>query len=188
MVFTLIRQGAFMGLWEHFSEAEMTILKQRARELSKTEAETSQAELISTLFVHINNVQYAFPIEQLVAVYINVPVVTVPSVPAYIKGIANLRGYITPLLDLARLFNIQQEATPQQKAYCILASHQNNNCAFYVNRVADIQFINTERLSPISEQAYKREYLRGITEENVVLINTKAILEDESLVVDEAIQ
>jgi purine-binding chemotaxis protein CheW len=177
-----------MSLWEHFSEAEMTILKQRARELSRTEAEKSQAELISTLFVHINNVQYAFPIEQLVAVYINVPVVAVPSVPAYIKGIANLRGYITPILDLARLFNIEQDPNPQQKAYCILASNDNNNCAFYVQRVADIQFINVDRLSPISEQAYKREYLRGITEEQVVLINTRAILEDESLVVDEELQ
>jgi purine-binding chemotaxis protein CheW len=176
-----------MSLWEHFSEADIAVLKQRARELSKTETETSQAELISTLFVQINSVQYAFPIEQLVAVYINVPVVAVPSVPAYIKGIANLRGYITPILDLSRLFNIEAEANPQQKAYCILASHQDNNCAFFVQRVADIQLINVDTLSPISEQAYKREYLRGITPDNVVLINTRAILEDESLIVDENI-
>jgi purine-binding chemotaxis protein CheW len=177
-----------MSLWEHFSEAEMAILKQRARELSHTESETSTARLISTLLVEINGVHYAFPIENLVAVYINIPVVAVPSVPPYIKGIANLRGYITPILDLSRLFNIEAAVNPQQKAYCILASHQENNCAFYVQHVADIQLINTENLSPISEQAYKREYLRGITAEKVVLINTTVILEDESLIVDEAVQ
>lgn len=177
-----------MAIWEHFSEAELAILKQRAKQLSQSEAETSQAQLISTLFVHINAIQYAFPIEHLIAVYVNVPIVAIPSVPSYIKGVANLRGYITPLLDLARLFNIEAVANPQQKAYCILASHQDNTCAFYVQRVDDIQFINSDRLSPISEQAYKRDYLTGITEQNVVLINTKAILEDESLVVDEAIQ
>jgi purine-binding chemotaxis protein CheW len=177
-----------MGIWEQFSEAEIAILKLRAKQLSQLEEESGQAKLISTLFVHINAVQYAFPIEHLIAVYLNVPVVTLPSVPAYVKGIANLRGYITPLLDLARLFNIEQETTPQQKAYCILASHQDNTCAFYVQRVDDIQFINIERLSPISEQAYKRDYLQGITEQNVLLINSKAILEDETLVIDEAIQ
>jgi purine-binding chemotaxis protein CheW len=177
-----------MAIWEDFSEAEIAILLQRAKQLSQSSEETSQAKLISTLFVHINAVQYAFPIEHLVAVYVNIPIVPVPSVPSYIKGVANLRGYITPLLDLARLFNIEADESKQQKAYCILASHQDNSCAFYVQRVDDIQFINSERLSPISEQAYKRDYLQGITEQNVILINTKAILEDESLIVDEVVQ
>jgi purine-binding chemotaxis protein CheW len=177
-----------MAIWEDFSEAEIAILLQRAKQLSQSSEETSQAKLISTLFVHINAVQYAFPIEHLVAVYVNIPIVPVPSVPSYIKGIANLRGYITPLLDLARLFNIEADESKQQQAYCILASHQDNSCAFYVQRVDDIQLINSERLSPISEQAYKREYLQGITEQNVILINTKAILEDESLIVDEVVQ
>src|SRR5688572_26983254 len=113
-----------MAIWEHFSEAEIAILKQRAKQFSQSEEATSQAELISTLFVHINAVQYAFPIEHLIAVYVNVPIVTVPAVPNYIKGVANLRGYITPLLDLAQLFNIEQAESNQQKAYCILASHE----------------------------------------------------------------
>lgn len=177
-----------MTFWEHFSEAEMAILKQRAKELSKTVDESSRDDFVSTLFVQLNGVQYAFPIEHLVAVYINIPVVAVPSVPAYIKGIANLRGYITPILDLARLFNLEEASSKDAKAYCILASYQNNQAAFFVQKVADIQFINLEHLSPIAEQAHKREYLRGITPENVVLINTKAILEDESLIVDEVIQ
>jgi chemotaxis signal transduction protein len=146
--------------------------------------------LTAKLFLPLwhTGVQYAFPIDDLVAVYLNVPIVAVPSVPKFIKGISNLRGYITPVLDLAELFKIQQADNKQQKSYCILAQYQENICAFHVQRVDDIQSINLDTLSAVSDQAYKHDYLRGISADDVVLINTKAILEDKTLIVDELMQ
>lgn len=177
-----------MQLWEHLSEQEIAILKERAIQVRATESSTTEQNVVSVLIIYINEIPYAFSIDALVSVYINVPIVNIPCVPNYIKGVSNLRGHITPIIDLATLFNLPDDNSSTEKYYCVLASSESNTCAFYVQKVGNIQSINLENLSPVSDETYKREYLEGISQDDIILVNTRAILEDKTLIIDEIVE
>lgn len=173
-----------MTIWEHFSEEEIKLLKERAQNTKKAE-EALESNTVLSLLVSINSVRYALPVNTLVAVYINVPIVPVPGLPSYYKGIANLRGIITPVIDFAQLFDI--EVQDAKKYYCILASDGQTRCTFYTSSIGEIYSVDLDTLSPVPEQSYKAEYVQGISAEDIILINLETILGDKSLVVEKYI-
>ncbi|GAB3359800.1 MULTISPECIES: chemotaxis protein CheW [Giesbergeria] len=66
----------------------------------------------------LNGEIYAIAIEQIKEIIGFRPMTTVPMMPAYLRGIINLRGMVVPVIDLARRFG--QDPTPVGKRSCIV--------------------------------------------------------------------
>ena len=119
-----------MSIFEHFSEEEREILRIRAERAANAVRESAQEAVFSALEVTIQSQSYALPIEVLTTVYENVAVVPVPCVPSFVAGIANIRGRILPVFDLAVLLDQRVLLWPRRQWLWPPATRYASHCAW----------------------------------------------------------
>ena len=172
-----------MSFYEHFSEEEVAILWARAERIANTQDEIQQGDTISVLVIQSSGETYGLPMESLTAVYMGHRIIPVPCVPQYVAGIANIRGEIMPVFDLATLLKVPSEQTKQA---LIVASSNGNSVAFCVETVGESRTAQVNELQPVPP-FLNETYLKGIFADGMAMLNMEAIINDPALIVDEAI-
>jgi len=173
---------------ERFSEKDFEVLKLRAQRAAsvsgKEEAETS----LTAIQIALGGETYALPVENLRAIYESVAVVTVPGTPAFIAGIANIRGRILPVLDLAVLLGVPGRAGSERRTL-VGAAHEAVTMGVLVQAVGEVVGFSARDLTPIagSADATHANYLRGMLSGDSVLLDIAAILGDPDLIINEII-
>ena len=124
-------------------------------------------------------------------------VTKVPSMPAWIKGVVNLRGAVVPLVDLAVKFGLPATAPDKHTAIVVveiaLAGRLTVMGAVVdgVRQVLDLTPGQVEPPPPFGAQI-RVEFLRGMTEANgkfILLLDIDAVLSvDELLMAEEVAQ
>jgi purine-binding chemotaxis protein CheW len=176
-----------MPIYEHFSETELEVLRARAERAARiTNAENAE-EILTVLQIKLGSEAYALPVTPLRAVYENMTVIAVPCTPPFIAGIANIRGRITPVLDMAVLLNVPRLTSAVSPAL-VVVSGEDVSLALRVDGIKEIVTFPTSSIGPLPEsgEALKRAgYLQGILTDGSTLVNVVAILKDPTLVVDD---
>lgn len=173
-----------MSLYDHFSQKEIAILEARAKRLAAVAKNNGHSHIASALSVIVGGEEYAVEIDALTAVYENVKVVPIPSVPAHVAGVASLRGRIVPVLDLAVVLHIP---TSEEKsaAGLLVASVKGRMVALLVEEIGNvISYSDADVLAvPAAENSQQARYLDGILNNGLGLLNLQSILNDPSIVV-----
>jgi purine-binding chemotaxis protein CheW len=172
-----------MSFYEHFSEEEIAILKARAERIANTQSETQQGDTVSALVIQAGGETYGLPMESLTAVYMGHTIIPVPCVPSFVAGIANVRGEIMPVFDLAALLKVPSDGT---KRALIVASSNDNSVAFCVEAVGEARTVQLSALQAVPPML-NEAYLNGISADGMGMLNVEAIINDPALIVDEAI-
>lgn len=105
------------------------------------------------LFV-LDELRFALPLDQVRETVRAVAITPLAGAPGVIEGIIDVRGTVTPVLDLRARFRLpQREVTVND--HLILANAGGRQVALRVDRVLDIQAVPDDTLSaaPISEPA-----------------------------------
>jgi purine-binding chemotaxis protein CheW len=111
------------------------------------------------------------------------PISTLPEVPAFIKGIINLRGKIIPVIDMRLKFN--KVASEYTDRTCIIVVDVDGELAgFIVDSVEEVMTIDDENISspPDFSHGAGSRYISGIGKigENVkLLLNCEMLLNVE---------
>lgn len=108
---------------------------------------------------------------------------TLPEVPAYIKGIINLRGKIIPVIDMRIKF--KKEAMEYTERTCIVVVDMGDKLAgLIVDSVAEVTKIDDKEISPPPNfgQGTSSRYIGGIAK---VDGKVKLLLELETLFSEE---
>ncbi|MCL2083658.1 MAG: chemotaxis protein CheW [Oscillospiraceae bacterium] len=114
---------------------------------------------------------------------INVQTITdVPELPAYIKGIINLRGKIIPVMDVRIRFNKEQQAY-DDRTCIIVVDAQGTGIGLIVDTVRGVMDIAYDDITdPSSHRSgYENRYIRGIgkTAQGVkLLLNLERLVAD----------
>lgn len=172
-----------MSFYEHFSEQELAILRARAERIANTQDDVQKGETISALVIQTGGETYGLPMDSLMAVYMEHTVIPVPCVPAYVAGIANIRGEIMPVFDLAVLLKVPND---NPKRALIVASSHENSVAFCVENVGEARAVQMDELQAVPPML-NEAYLQGISADGMGMLNVEAIINDPALIVDEAI-
>ena len=87
-----------------------------------------------------------------------------PSVPAYIKGVTNLRGHVVPVVGLAE--RLGWEPSVLHARSCILVVNiQGKHAGFLVDEVADIVSVADSAIQPAPEvEVTETSVIRGLVE------------------------
>ena len=176
-----------MSIYARFSEQELAILRERAERAAIAEEKPNLEETLTVVHVTLGNEFYALSVERLRAVYENIAVISVPYTPPFVAGIANIRGRITPVLDLATVLNVPPSADVPKSLLMIVRDEL--SVVFQVNTVGDIATILVNSIEPMPSggQILASEiYLQGIFANGITLLNIEAILNDPALIVDHA--
>ncbi|MFH1540064.1 MAG: chemotaxis protein CheW [bacterium] len=96
----------------------------------------------------------------------------VPQTPGFVEGVINLRGYVVPVVDMKKRFNLGA-VEDSKSARIIIAEVEEQNVGISVDKVLEVVTISEDSIeppSPLLRSAIRSDYLIGFTEINDELV------------------
>jgi purine-binding chemotaxis protein CheW len=107
--------------------------------------------------------EYALDIQCVQSIERVTPITRVPNAPHFVKGVINLRGNVTPIIDLRTRFGMEEwDATENTRI--IICKQNGIEVGIVVDQTTDVIDIPTEVIetpSKVSSQV-EAEYIEGI--------------------------
>ncbi|MGB7339565.1 MAG: chemotaxis protein CheW [Phototrophicaceae bacterium] len=100
----------------------------------------------------------------------------VPGVPAYYRGVINIRGQIVSVLDLRHFFGLSPSIAKEFEL--ILIQTHDLSLALLADRIDDVQFIPRTSITP-----FEMRYAHGVTSDHLVILDIDYLLSDERLII-----
>ncbi|OFX24332.1 MAG: hypothetical protein A2041_14215 [Bacteroidetes bacterium GWA2_31_9b] len=162
-----------------------SILKARAQDLAvKKKDETVQSKFVEIVMFKLASETYGIENTFIREVYPLKDFTILPGVPSFVLGIVNVRGQIISVIDLKKFFNLPERGLGELNKVIII---RNNKMEFGI--LADIihgtRSILLEEIqtSPIETSGIGAGYLKGITNDHIIILDAERILEDERIIV-----
>jgi purine-binding chemotaxis protein CheW len=127
---------------------------------------------------------YGLPIEYVVEIIGIQSITIVPNVPAYIKGIINLRGKIIPVIDVRLKFG-KEPAEYNDRTCVIVIEISDVSVGLIVDNVDEVLTIEDDNIAapPANRMGFENRYIMGIGKINgkvqLLLDCEKLLLGDE---------
>lgn len=160
-----------------------------------TESETTPSALtdamaqghVTSQFVgfRLADQDYAFRIEQIQEIVIPDQITRLPQVPAYVDGVTNLRGTIIPLINLRRLFGIEEQSQgAPTRAIVVNLGDRTIGCT--VDDVSQVIRLSDEDIQPASSLpgSQQAEHIFGFARHHdsmLVILNINELLSPDKL-------
>jgi purine-binding chemotaxis protein CheW len=169
-----------MSLYEKFRLGHWKLLEERAQRVEKAIDQQDIRVRLDVLVLHISGERYALPIEKILSVQERVTIKPLAGTPPHIAGMANVRGHVITVLNLAAILGISR---PEHKNLSlVLIDEAGAQLAFAVEDIRDVQEIFLEDLVNVPHES---PYLKGILLDGTVLLNLEAIVNNPDLMVNQ---
>ncbi|MBY0120673.1 chemotaxis protein CheW [Bacillus sp. S/N-304-OC-R1] len=138
---------------------------------------------IKLIVFQLMNKEYAIPVNQVRAIEKIEHITRVPGTERFIKGVFNLRGVITPIIDLRSRFGLQ-EVEYSDSTRVIIAGLNDLEVGFIVDLANDVIDIPVDSIEPPPEVVgvTEAEYINGVAKIGnrlLILIDLEKILNTE---------
>lgn len=149
-------------------------------------------ETVKVVVFRLMNEEYGVEVNQVKSIERFQPITRVPNTPKFVKGVINLRGVITPIIDLRSRFNLNE--TPYTDlTRLIIVFLDGMDVGMIVDRAHDIIDvpINEIESPPEVVGGIKADYLRGVAKVKdrlYILLNLNKVLNLEELLQLEKIE
>ncbi|WP_026689879.1 chemotaxis protein CheW [Alteribacter aurantiacus] len=129
--------------------------------------------------------EYGVGVEQVKSIERVQTVTRVPNTASFIKGVINLRGVVTPILDLRMRFNIQEREYNNQTRV-IIVTVDDMEVGLIVDAANDVMDINQDNIEPPPEVVggIEADYLNGVAKLEkrlLILLNLNKVLSKAEL-------
>ena len=144
--------------------------------------DTIASEIKFIVFQLLNN-EYAIPVHQVQGIEKVEHITRVPRTEKFVKGVINLRGVITPIIDLRSRFNLEEESY-SESTRVIIVGFNDLEVGFIVDSANDVIDIPTSSIEPTPEVVgvEEAEYIKGVAKVGkrlLILIDLEMILSTE---------
>ncbi len=110
------------------------------------------------------------------------PITEVPDVPSYIKGLINLRGKITPVMDVRMRFN-KPPQDYDERTCIIIVIQDDNSIGLIIDEIRDVLNIDDSQIGDPAgiKTGTPNRYIRSIARTdhgNKLIVNLEKVLSD----------
>ncbi|MBM7552728.1 chemotaxis protein CheW [Thalassobacillus pellis] len=138
---------------------------------------------LKVIVFQLNNEEYAVPVNQVGSIERAQHITRVPSTKEFVKGVINLRGVVTPIIDLRSRFGLE-EAAHTESTRIIIVYMDELEVGIIVDAANDVIDIPANFIEPPPEVVgtVEAEYIRGVAKlENrlLILLNLHKVLNEE---------
>jgi purine-binding chemotaxis protein CheW len=114
-----------------------------------------------------------------------VDVTPVPGTPEFVRGVGNLRGEITAIIELGRFFGIGTQSRTDLSRLVVLGAER-VEFGIVADDVREVISLPIETLSALDMATTRvdRTYLRGVTTDALIVLDGAALLNDHRLMID----
>lgn len=194
---TLIERGDIHSRLENFrsalerggaptSEEKKRILRQRAevlaREPEKDKRGEEYLEVVEFLLAYET---YAIESSYVKEVCPLIDLTIIPCTPPFVLGIINVRGQILSVIDLKKCFGLPEKGLTDLNKVIIIHDEK-MEFGVLADVILGVRAIPIEKIQPSlpTLTGIREKYLKGITEERLVLLDAERLLSDQSIIVN----
>ncbi|PJZ26671.1 chemotaxis protein CheW [Leptospira hartskeerlii] len=129
--------------------------------------------------------EYGLEIKYIIEIIGMQPITEVPDMPAFIKGVTNLRGKVVPLIDVRLRFHM--ESIPYTEKTCVIILNiEGESLGLIVDTVREVVSIPSENTEPAPKmgdgEANRFIASFGKVEDSVkILLDVRKLLRDDEL-------
>jgi purine-binding chemotaxis protein CheW len=164
------------------------ILHERARSLARTRLEPVAGTRLEVLEFRLAAERYAVESRHVRGVYPLRDLTPLPCTPRFVLGIVNVRGRIVPVLDLKKFFDLPERGLTDLHRV-VLVQGGELELGLLADVIVGIRQIAPESLQPSlpTLSGIRAEYLKGIAEEQLVVLALERLLTDPKIIVHEQV-
>jgi purine-binding chemotaxis protein CheW len=172
------------------SQDNKKILRNRAavlaREAKKKNVTEESLDIIEFI---LDDERYGIEVPFVREVYSLRELVPIPSTPTFIIGITNVRGRILSIIDIKKLFGLPPKGLSELDKVIIVKSG-GMELGIHADSVIGIHpvIIHTSQAPLPTLTGTCERYIKGITGEQIAILNTEKLLSDKSIVVHEEVE
>ncbi len=125
--------------------------------------------------------EYVIPVDKVRSIEKLLTITRVPRTANFVKGVINLRGVITPIIDLRKLFGMKEEPYTENTR-TIIISHEDYEVGMIVDAANDVIDIPIHSIEPQPEVigAMTVDYIDGVAKIDdrlLILLNLEEVLQ-----------
>lgn len=133
----------------------------------------------------INNESYGIEIKFVTEIIGIQQITSIPEMPAYVKGVINLRGAVIPVMDLRLRFKMK-EIEYDDRTCIIVVRHQSSNFGLIVDFVSEVMNITDDMIDKTTKGfgSIRNNYIKGVAKVNngiKVIINIDKLFNVDEL-------
>ncbi len=167
-------------------ERARAILEERARLLARVPPQAPQAgDVVEVLIFSLGEERYGIGTEHVREVLRFQEFTPLPGAPAYLLGITNVRGQILALFDPRQLFGLApKEVTPGSRI--MILGDERAELGVLADSVTEVARLRTDEVlePPGTIAAGIRAFVRGVTEQALIVLDGSVMLADPRLFID----
>jgi len=135
---------------------------------------------LKVIVFQLQDEEYGIPVHQVRSIEKVQHITRVPRTASYIKGVINLRGVVTPIIDLRKRFGLQ-ELEDTESTRMIIVSKDDIEVGFIVDAANDVIDIHSDIIEPAPEVvgSVEVEYILGVAKLEkrlIVMIDLEEVL------------
>lgn len=144
-------------------------------------SEITAPSVLKVIAFQLGENEYALPIQQVQSIEKLIPITRVPRVVSYIKGVINLRGVVTPIIDLRKRFGLPEKEY-DDGTRIIIATLNEMEVGFIVDGANDVLDVSEDLIEPPPAVMgeIEPEFITGVVKLEkrlLILLNLEKILE-----------
>jgi purine-binding chemotaxis protein CheW len=167
------------------------ILKARARDLARPPKrdDDGQGEILNVIEFRLAQERYAVEQKYVREVYPLRELTPLPCTPGFVLGMINVRGQILPVIDVKRFFDLPQAGITD--LHMVIIVHvEEMELGILADAVSGVRSVPQALCQPSlpTLTGIRAKYLKGVTDQHVVILDVPSILNDPKTVVQEEVE
>jgi purine-binding chemotaxis protein CheW len=162
-------------------------LKQRARDLAQEpQIVVATQDYLEVVAFTLAYEKYGIESAYVREVYPLTELVALPGTPAFVLGIVNVRSQILSVVDLKKFFGLPERGLTDLNRIIIIRDDRMEFgiLADTIDGVCKVS-TNDMQVSIPALTGIRADYIKGITEESLIILDAQELLRDKSLMVNE---
>jgi purine-binding chemotaxis protein CheW len=171
-------------------EEKRKILRDRARLLAATRKAdaTAPGSLLEIVEFVLGPERYGIESSCIREIYPLNEFTPLPCTPPFVLGLVNVRGQILSIINIKKLFDLPEKGLTDLNKIVIVHAHS-IELGILADAILGTRSIAPEDLHPAlpTLTGIRANYLQGITQDSLVVLDVGKILADEKILVDEVV-
>jgi purine-binding chemotaxis protein CheW len=167
------------------------ILKARARILARPAKrdDDAQGEILNVIEFRLAQERYAVEQKFVREVYPLKELTPLPCTPGFVLGMINVRGQILPVINVKKFFDFP-EAGITDLHMVIIVHTEEMELGILADAVTGVRSIPQNLCQPSlpTLTGIRSKYLKGVTDQHVVILDVPSILNDPKTIVNEEVE
>lgn len=172
------------------SPEDREILRARARALARPPESPLAADAsLELLEFRLARECYGLETRHVHEVYPLKDLTPLPCVPPFVLGIVNVRGRVTPVIDIKKFFDLPDKGLTDLHRI-ILVRGNDLEFGLLADVIVGVRTIPVDSLQPSlpTLTGIRADYLKGVTAERLVVLDLDRILADPKIIVHEEVE